>query len=144
MQLNQRIANISGQFLKFQSWEDRYRHMIHLGRELEPLEEEFKTDQFRIKGCQSQVWLYPSFEGGKVFFKADSDSALVKGISAMVVQVYSGSTPGEILEERSDFLKEIGITQHLSMNRSNGLASMLKQVKLYALAYLSIEQGSKE
>lgn len=133
--MKERIEELKAQFLQFSQWEDRYKKLIELGRELTPMPEEEKNEKNRIKGCQSQVWLKPSFEEGKVYFLADSDALLVKGIVAILVKAYSGSTPSEILQEKPTFLSDIGITEHLSMNRTNGLASMVKQIQMYALAY---------
>lgn len=133
--MKERIEELKAQFLQFSQWEDRYKKLIEFGRELTPMPEEEKNEKNRIKGCQSQVWLKPSFEEGKVYFLADSDALLVKGIVAILVKAYSGSTPSEILQEKPTFLSDIGITEHLSMNRTNGLASMVKQIQMYALAY---------
>jgi cysteine desulfuration protein SufE len=110
-----------------------------MGKELPEMNEAFKTENFRIKGCQSQVWLYPEFKDGVIYFQADSDALLVKGIIALLVQVYSGETPDAIVEEKEDFLKKLGVTDHLSMNRSNGLAAMTKQIKMYAIAFKSMQ-----
>jgi cysteine desulfuration protein SufE len=103
------------------------------------IESNEKTDAYLIKGCISRAWLFPRFENGLVYFKADSEAAIVKGIIASIVEVYSGSTPAEILALSPDFLAEGGISEALSMNRRSGLANILKQVRLYALAYQSLE-----
>lgn len=130
------------EFNQFDNWDDKYAYLIKLGRQLPELEDEFKLEKYRIKGCQSQVWLYPQFNQGIVTFKADSDAMIVKGIVAILIRVYSERTPKEILSLGADFLKEVGITNHLSMNRSNGLAAMTKQIHLYAIAYSSLEGQS--
>ena len=125
-------------FSQYTDWEDRYRELIKIGKSLSPLEEQYQIEKYLIKGCQSQVWLVPSYKDGRVFFSADSDAILVKGIIGLLVEAYSTSTPDEILSYKADFLKEIGITEHLSMNRTNGLASMLKQIQMYAFAYKTL------
>lgn len=127
-------------FLKFTDWEDRYKELIHLGRELPAYPEDKREDKFKVKGCQSQVWLFPEFKDGRVYFHADSDAVLVKGIVALLVSVYSDATPDEIILTKPDFLKEVGITEHLSMNRSNGLAAMMKQMQMYALVLKSTQK----
>lgn len=138
MDIDQRIDSVKKRFNQFNDWEDKYREMIKFGKELEQLDEEFWIDKFKIKGCQSQVWLKPSYANGQVFFKAASDAVLVRGIISVVVSVYSGSTPAEIMQVKADFLKDIGITEHLSLNRTNGLASMIKQVQMYAMVFKSL------
>jgi cysteine desulfuration protein SufE len=115
--------------------DERYKFIINKGRDLAPLTESEREEKFLIPGCLSRAWLVPSLENGQVRFKADSDAAIVKGIIAILVYVYSGSTPSEILALSPDFLKEGGISEHLSMNRRSGLASAVKQMMLYATAY---------
>lgn len=137
----QRISELESQFLQLGSWDDRYRLIIQKGRALANLSDDKKLDQYRIKGCQSQVWLIPSFDQGLVEFHADSDALLVKGIISLLIEIYSSATPDEILENKPDFLNKIGIIDHLSMNRSNGLASMIKQIQMYAFAYKALVQG---
>jgi cysteine desulfuration protein SufE len=142
MSLADRITRIKERFLGKSDWEERYKELIQLGKALPPLAEEGRLEKYLVKGCQSQVWLYPQFREGRVFFQADSDAILVKGIVALLLEVYSDCTPQEILKTPADFLKDIGITEHLSMNRSNGLASMLKQIQMYALVYQSLGERS--
>lgn len=139
--MTERTTQIKDRFLKYQDWEDRYKELIHLGRELSTYPEDKREDKYKVKGCQSQVWLYPEFKEGKVFFYGDSDALLVKGIVGLLINVYSDATPEEILSTAPDFLKEVGITEHLSMNRSNGLASMMKQMQMYAVVYKSMQKG---
>ena len=139
--MTERISLIKQRFLQFKDWEDRYKELIHLGRELAPYPEDKRLDQFKVKGCQSQVWLVPEFKDGRVFFHGDSDALLVKGIVGLLVSVYSDATPDEILSTNPDFLKEVGITEHLSMNRSNGLASMMKQIQMYAVVFKSMQKA---
>lgn len=141
MSLQDRTTQIKERFTKFKDWEDRYKELIHLGRELAPYPEDKREEKYKVKGCQSQVWLYPEFKEGKVFFHADSDALLVKGIVGLLTSVYSDATPDDILATKPDFLKEVGITEHLSMNRSNGLASMMKQIQMYALVYKTMQKA---
>lgn len=136
-----RVSQVKARFLQFQDWEDRYKELINLGKGLEAYPEDKRDEKFKIKGCQSQVWLYPEFKEGRIFFYADSDALLVKGIIGLLVHVYSDATPDEILNTKPDFLKDVGITEHLSMNRSNGLASMMKQIQMYALVFKSTQKG---
>lgn len=138
--LAEKVTQLKNRFLSFPDWESRYKEMMELGKQLPVFPADQKLEKYLIKGCQSQVWLIPSFENGKLYFLADSDSLLVKGIIALLVCVYSGETPSMILSYKPDFLKEIGITEHLTMNRSNGLVAMVKQMQLYALAYQTLEQ----
>jgi cysteine desulfuration protein SufE len=139
--MEERVTRIKERFLKYHDWEDRYKELIHLGRELSVYPEDKRDEKYKVKGCQSQVWLYPEFKDGRVFFAADSDAVLVKGIVGLLVSVYSDATPDEILTTRPDFLKDVGITEHLSMNRSNGLAAMMKQMQMYALVFKSMQKG---
>jgi len=134
-----RTTQIKNRFLQFKDWEDRYKELINLGKLLAPYPEEMRDEKYKVKGCQSQVWLCPEFKDGRVFFHADSDALLVKGIVAILVNVYSDATPDEILATKPEFLKEVGITEHLSMNRSNGLAAMMKQIQMYAIVFKSMQ-----
>lgn len=128
-------AEIIEDFALFDSWEDKYEYIIDLGKKLDVLEDEYKTEAHKIKGCQSTVWLNASFEDGKVIFKADSDAVIVKGLISMLIKVLSGHTPEEILAAQMNFIGEIGMMTHLAQTRSNGLLAMIKQMKNYALAY---------
>lgn len=123
------------EFSLFDSWDDKYEYIIDLGKKLPPLEEEFKKDENKVRGCQSTVWLVADYHDGRVFYKAESDAVIVKGLISMLVRVLSGHTPDEIVNARLDFIREIGMTTHLAQTRSNGLLSMVKQMKNYALAY---------
>lgn len=127
--------NYVEQFAKFDTWEDRYSEIVKLGKELAPLEDEFKVDKFKVKGCQSSVWLTAKLDDGKVIYSADSDAMIVKGIIALLVNTFSGHSPQDIMNSNLDYLDKIGLRQHLSMNRSNGLTSMIKQIKMYAMAF---------
>ena len=123
------------EFNDFDDWLDRYQLLIDLGGEQETLPEEYKTDNNLIEGCQSRVWLQADYVDGKVFFRAESDALIVKGIVSLLIKVYSGRTPDEILENEPYFVEAIGLKEHLSPTRSNGLLAMIKQMKLYALAF---------
>jgi len=129
---------ITDEFSFFDSWEEKYEYIIDLGKRLEPLDEKFKVGENIIKGCQSTVWLTSEFRDGKVFYKADSDAIIVKGLISMLIKVLSGHEPDEILKAKLDFIKEIGMMTHLAQTRSNGLLAMVKQIKNYALAYKSV------
>ena len=126
---------IIAEFNDFDDWLDRYQLLIDLGGEQEPLPEEYKTDNNLIEGCQSRVWLQADYVDGKVLFRAESDALIVKGIVALLIKVYSGHTPDEILASEPYFVEAIGLKEHLSPTRSNGLLSMIKQMRLYALAF---------
>jgi cysteine desulfuration protein SufE len=123
------------EFALFDSWDDKYEYIIDLGKRLPTLDPKFKTDENRVRGCQSSVWLVSDYHDGKVFYQADSDSLIVKGLVSMLIRVLSGRTPDEIMTARLDFIREIGMTTHLAQTRSNGLLNMVKQIKNYALAY---------
>ena len=127
--------DIIAEFSDFEDWLDRYQLLIDLGSEQPPLPAEYKTDNNLIEGCQSRVWLQADYVDGKVFFRAESDALIVKGIVSLLIKVYSGRTPDEILENEPYFVEAIGLKEHLSPTRSNGLLAMIKQMRLYALAF---------
>ena len=135
--IKEREEEITDEFSFFDSWEEKYEYIIDLGKRLEPLDEKFKVEENIIKGCQSTVWLTSDFKNGKVFYKADSDAIIVKGLVSMLIKVLSGNKPDEILEAKLNFIKDIGMMTHLAQTRSNGLLAMVKQIKNYALAYKS-------
>ena len=126
---------IIAEFNDFDDWLDRYQLLIDLGGEQEPLPAEYKTDNNLIEGCQSRVWLQADYVDGKVLFSAESDAMIVKGIVSLLIKVYSGHTPDEILASEPYFVEAIGLKEHLSPTRSNGLLAMIKQMRLYALAF---------
>jgi cysteine desulfuration protein SufE len=128
-------AEIVDEFSLFDSWDDKYEYIIDLGKKLPPLEEQYKKDENKVKGCQSTVWLVADYKDGKVFYKAESDAVIVKGLISMLIRVLSGQAPGDIVKTPLNFIKEIGMMSHLAQTRSNGLLSMVKQMKNYALAY---------
>jgi cysteine desulfuration protein SufE len=123
------------EFSLFDSWDDKYEYIIDLGKRLPPLEEQYKMDENRVRGCQSTVWLVADYENDKIFYKAESDAVIVKGLISMLIRVLSGNSPDEIIEAKLDFIKQIGMTTHLAQTRSNGLLAMVKQMKNFALAY---------
>jgi cysteine desulfuration protein SufE len=133
--ITETIAALRQQLEAFPDWEDRYGHIIAMGKKLVAYPEEQRNETFLVKGCQSRVWLYPTFDNGVVHFEADSDAVIVKGLVALVLSVYNDRMPQEIVASSDDLRTELGLDQHLSQNRSNGLASMVKQLRLYALAY---------
>jgi len=123
------------EFSMFDDWMQRYEYMIELGKSLPLIDPRLKTDEKLIKGCQSKVWLNSEIRDGKIIFTADSDAIITKGIVAVLVRVFSNQKPQAILDANTDFIDEIGLKEHLSPTRANGLVSMIKQMKLYALAY---------
>lgn len=125
-------------FSLFDTWEEKYEYIIDLGKKLPPLEEQYKVEENRIKGCQSTVWLVADYSDGRVFFKAESDAVIVKGLVSMLIRVLSGHSPDEIINAKLDFIREIGMMTHLAQTRSNGLLAMIRQMKNYALVYKSI------
>jgi cysteine desulfuration protein SufE len=133
--INELQDEVIEEFSDFDDWMDKYQMLIDLGNDLEPLNEKYKTEQNLIDGCQSRVWLQCDYVDGKLVFTADSDALIVKGIIALLIQVLSGHTPTEILEADLYFIDKIGLREHLSPTRSNGLLAMVKQIKAYALAY---------
>jgi len=137
--IKEREEEITDEFSLFDTWEEKYEYIIDLGKKLEPLDEKYKVEENIIKGCQSTVWLTSDYKGGKVFYKADSDAMIVKGLISMLIKVLSGHKPDEILNAKLDFIKDIGMMTHLAQTRSNGLLSMVKQIKNYALAYKSAD-----
>jgi cysteine desulfuration protein SufE len=130
-------------FSLFDTWEEKYEYIIDLGKKLEPLDDKYKIADNIIKGCQSTVWLVSEFENGRIFFKADSDAVIVKGFVSMLIEVLSGHTPDEILNAKLDFIREIGMMNHLAHTRYNGLLAMVIQMKNYALAYKGIKEAEK-
>lgn len=137
MTISEIQEDIIEEFSIFDDWMDKYGFLIELGNELSPIDEQKKVDQNLIKGCQSRVWIDAKFEDGRIFFDADSDAVIVKGIVALLLKVYSGQKPADILSNEPTFVEAIGLNKHLSPTRSNGLVSMIKQMKLYALAFQS-------
>lgn len=135
MTINEIQDEIIDEFSGFDDWMDKYQLLIDLGNEQEPLDEKYKTESNLIDGCQSRVWLQADYEDGKIHFSAESDALIVKGIVALLIRVLSDHTPQEILDADLYFIEQIGLKEHLSPTRSNGLLAMVKQIKMYALAF---------
>ncbi|MBR6891646.1 MAG: SufE family protein [Bacteroidaceae bacterium] len=135
MKIEELQQEVIDEFSDFDDWMDKYQLLIDLGSEQEPLPEQYKTPQNLIDGCQSRVWLQADYIDGKVHFQAESDALIVKGIVTLLIRVLSDHTPDEILNADLHFINDIGLTEHLSPTRSNGLLAMLKQMKLYAMAF---------
>ena len=138
--INELQDEVVEEFNEFTDWMDKYQMLIDLGNDLEPLDEKYKNEQNLIDGCQSRVWLQCDYVDGKLIFTADRDALITKGIIALLIQVLSGHTPQEILDADLYFIDKIGLRQHLSPTRSNGLLAMVKQVKSYAIAYKAKEE----
>lgn len=134
MTINDKQDEIIEDFSFFENWMDKYEYIIQMGKDLPLIDEQYKTPEYLIKGCQSQVWLHADYQDGKILFTADSDAVITKGLVALVVSVLSGFTPREIAGAELYFVEKIGLSKHLSPTRSNGLLSMLKQIKMYAVA----------
>jgi cysteine desulfuration protein SufE len=126
---------IVDEFSMFDDWMERYEYIIELGKGLPIIEDQYKTEDNIIKGCQSKVWVHAEEKDGKVVFSADSDAILTKGIIAILIRAFSNQTPAAILEANTDFVDQIGLKEHLSATRANGLVSMIKKIKMYALAF---------
>lgn len=135
MTINEVQKEIVEEFSAFEDWMDKYGYLIELGNDLKDLDPKDKTDQYLIKGCQSRVWLVSDFKDGKIVFRGESDAVIVKGLVALLLRVVSNRTPEELMKNELFFVDEIGLKQHLSPTRSNGLLAMIKQIKLYAVAY---------
>jgi len=135
MTINEIQDQVIDEFALFDDWADKYEYIIDLGKKLPPLDAQYKTDDNKIKGCQSTVWLHAETKGNQLLFASDSEAVIVKGLASLLIRVLSGHTPEEIAQANLYFLDKIGMNQHLAQTRSNGLASMVKQMKLYALAY---------
>ena len=135
MTINEAQDEVIEEFSDFTDWMDKYQLLIDLGNEQQPLNEKYKTENNLIDGCQSRVWLQADYRDGRIFFTAESDALIVKGIIALLIRVLSGHTPQEILDADLYFIDRIGLKDHLSPTRSNGLLAMIKQIRVYALAY---------
>jgi cysteine desulfuration protein SufE len=130
------------EFALFDSWEDKYEYIIDMGKKLKPLDDIYKKEETKIKGCQSTVWMVSEYKDDKVYYKAESDAVIVKGLVSMLIRVLSGHAPEEIISAKLEFIDQIGMKQHLAQTRSNGLLSMVKQMKLDATVYQA-QQGNK-
>ena len=128
-------SQIIDEFESMDDWMEKYEYMISLGKSLPLMDNDFKNDSNLIKGCQSRVWLHAELKNENIFFHADSDAIITKGIISILIRIYSGQPPKEILDSNFDFINKIGLKEHLSQTRANGLSSMIKQIKMYALAF---------
>jgi cysteine desulfuration protein SufE len=135
MDITQVQDNIIDEFSVFEDWMDKYNFLIDIGKDLPVVDPRYKTKDYLIEGCQSKVWLYPEYDGNIITFKADSDAIITRGIVSLLIKVLSGRTPQEIISADLFFIDRIGLRQNLSPTRSNGLLSMVRQMKLYAMAY---------
>lgn len=135
MRITEIEAEIISEFELFEDWMDKYNFIIEVGKSVPMVDEQYKQPQYLIKGCQSQVWVQAWYEDGKVFFKADSDALITKGIIGLLIRVLSGQPASDIVQAELGFVDQIGLKEHLSQTRSNGLVNMIKQMKLYALAF---------
>ena len=140
MTINELQDNVIEEFSDFDDWIDKYALLIDLGNSLPPLEEKYKTESNLIEGCQSRVWLQADYVDGKILFKGESDAVIVKGIVSLLISILSDHTPQEILDADLYFIEKIGLKEHLSPTRSNGLVAMVKQMRMYALAFRTKEQ----
>ena len=140
MTINELQDNVIEEFSAFDDWMDKYALLIDLGNSLPPLEEKYKTESNLIEGCQSRVWLQADYVDGKILFKGESDAVIVKGIVSLLISILSDHTPQEILDADLYFIEKIGLKEHLSPTRSNGLVAMIKQMRMYALAFRTKEQ----
>lgn len=140
MTINELQNNVIEEFADFDDWMDKYALLIDLGNSLPPLEEKYKTESNLIEGCQSRVWLRADYVDGKILFKGESDAVIVKGIVSLLISILSDHTPQEILDADLYFIEKIGLKEHLSPTRSNGLVAMVKQMRMYALAFRTKEQ----
>lgn len=140
MTINELQNNVIEEFADFDYWMDKYALLIDLGNSLPPLEEKYKTESNLIEGCQSRVWLQADYVDGKILFKGESDAVIVKGIVSLLISILSDHTPQEILDADLYFIEKIGLKEHLSPTRSNGLVAMVKQMRMYALAFRTKEQ----
>ena len=143
MQSNEIAKQVEEEFMQYDDWMDKYNHLIEMGKDLPLIDEQHKTKQNLISGCQSRVWLHAKYEEGRIYFSADSDAVITKGIVAMLVRVFSGQKPEDIINADTSFIENTGLKDHLSPTRSNGLVSMVKQMKLYALAFKTKEQQNQ-
>lgn len=143
MNIREREEKIEQDFGQFEDWLEKYSYLIELGKNIPKIAEQYRQDNYLIKGCQSRVWLHASYSGNKVHFRADSDAVITKGIASMLIYLFDGSEPDEIINSELAFLDKTGLREHLSPTRSNGLLAMVKQMKLYALAFKTKAENSK-
>ncbi|MCB9895718.1 MAG: SufE family protein [Planctomycetes bacterium] len=143
MGINERQQQIIDEFSAMSDWEDRYKRIIEYGRDIAPMDEQHKTDKNKVKGCQSTVWLHAERKGDAVEYQGDSDAMIVRGLIALLLKVYSGATPGEIIATPPSFVDATGLAGHLSQTRANGLAAMVKQIKMYAAVFQAMQKSGQ-
>ena len=136
----ERQAVLSQEFQALSSWQDRYKHIIQLGKSLKPFDEQYRTDEYKVSGCQSQVWLQVSLQHGVLQMQADSDALIVRGLIALLFRVYNQLPPAEVLKANPQFIGQLGLTEHLSPSRANGVVALLKQIRYYAIAFVAKEK----
>lgn len=141
MDIQQRQQQIIDEFSAMPEWEERYKRIIQYGRELAPMDDQHKTDKNKVKGCQSTVWLHAGLENGAVRLQGDSDAMIVRGLVALLLKVYDGATPAEIIATPPEFINETGLGSHLSQTRANGLAAMVKQIQMYAAVFQAMQKA---
>ncbi len=141
MHIKEIEEEIVSEFSLFDDWMDKYNYIIEVGKSIDTIDEQYKKNQYLISGCQSQVWVHAEYKDGKVYFKADSDALITKGIVGLLIRVLSGQAPDEIINADMAFIDKIGLKEHLSQTRSNGLVNMIKQMKLYAMAFKAKHQA---
>lgn len=139
MTIQEHEQQIIDEFSLFDDWMDKYNHLIEIGKSLDIIDDKYRDKQHLINGCQSRVWLAADYEDGRIRFSADSDAVITKGLVSLLIRVLNNQTPGEILSADLSFIDQIGLKEHLSPTRSNGLTSMIKQMKLYAMAFKAKE-----
>ena len=148
MELHPTISSIEQSIIEdfslFDTWEEKYEYIIDIGKKLSPLNEEFKKEYFKIKGCQSIVWIHSFEKDGRVYFEGDSDAVIVKGLVSLMIQVLSGHTPQEIIDAPLEFIDKVGLSSHLAQTRSNGLKAMIKQMKMDAGVFLMKGRGTRD
>jgi cysteine desulfuration protein SufE len=144
MSIAEKEKELIAEFELFDDWMDKYEHIIDQSKSLQPIDARYKTDDYLVKGCQSKVWLHADFKDGKVYYTADSDAVITKGIIALLIRVLSGETPEQIINAEMKFIQQIGLQEHLSPNRANGLSSMIKQMKTYALGFQLLEKQQNQ
>ena len=139
--MSQRQQLLSQEFENLPDWQARYRHIIQLGKNLEPLAEQYRTEEYKVSGCQSQVWLHAHLEQGSMHMQADSDALIVRGLIAVMFRVYNKLSPNEVLLVDPQFISQLGLTQHLSPSRANGVVALIKQIRYYAVAFMAQKGG---
>ncbi|MCA8916359.1 MAG: SufE family protein [Planctomycetes bacterium] len=143
MGINERQQQIIDEFSAMADWEDRYKRIIEYGRKIAPMDDQYKIDKNKVKGCQSTVWLHAQLNDGVVQYQGDSDAMIVRGLIALLLKVYSGAAPAEIVATPPSFVDATGLAGHLSQTRANGLAAMVKQIKMYAAVFQAMQKSGQ-